>query len=155
MFLPQIRKQQKDHTELVEDYRTKQPQRMLQMPPQSPLGQPMVPPKPQSGGPTPVLPTNVPPEWTQGSGPPGPRGQRMLPHVPPHMPPTVPNNPQGPPHVQMPSSMRPVLTGPAARFTVSTQGPLGAGNVSSGDGATPKPQVLARLKTLHRRTKTV
>lgn len=139
--LEQIRKQQKDHTELVEDYRTKQPQRMLQMPPQSPLGQPMVPPKPQPGVPTPVLPTNIPPGWTPGSAPPGPRGQRMLPHLPPHMPPTVPNNPQGPPHVQMPSSMRPVLTAPVARFSVGTQGPLGAGNGSSGDGATPKPQV--------------
>ncbi|XP_035986055.1 histone-lysine N-methyltransferase 2D [Fundulus heteroclitus] len=50
-----IRKQQKDHTELIEDYRTKQ-QRMLQMPSQNPLGQPtppsQTPPRRPHPGPT-------------------------------------------------------------------------------------------------------
>ncbi|KAM4718655.1 histone-lysine N-methyltransferase 2C-like isoform 3-T3 [Anableps anableps] len=134
--LEQIRKQQKDHTELIEDYRTKQPQRMLQMPP---LGQPMVPPKSHPGGPAPVHRPNIPPGWTPGSGPSGPMGQRMLPHLPPHMPTALPNNPQGPPLIQATPSMRPVLSAPTAGFTAGPQGPLGGANGASVDG--PKPQV--------------
>ncbi|XP_035986057.1 histone-lysine N-methyltransferase 2C-like [Fundulus heteroclitus] len=133
--LEQIRKQQKDHTELIEDYRTKQ-QRMLQMPSQNPLGQPTPPPKPHPGG-----PTLGPPGWTPGCSPQGPVGQRMPPHLPPQVPPALPNNPPGHPHLQTPPSMRPVLTAPSAGFTARPQGPLEGSTGASGDGATPKPQV--------------
>ncbi|MEQ2242477.1 hypothetical protein ILYODFUR_036221, partial [Ilyodon furcidens] len=138
--LEQIRKQQKDHTELIEDYRTKQQQRILQIPTQNPLGQTMVPSKFHTGDPTPVHPPNVP-GWTPGSGPPGPMSQRIPPYLTSQLPPTLPNNPQGPTHIQTPPSMRPVLTAPTPDFTMEPQGPLVGSHGASGDGATPQPQV--------------
>ncbi|XP_014874682.1 histone-lysine N-methyltransferase 2C isoform X3 [Poecilia latipinna] len=133
--LEQIRKQQKDHTELIEDYRTKQPQRMLQMPPQMPLGQVLVPPKPRLGGAAPIHCPNVPSGWTPGSGP--PMGQRMLPQLPAHMPPNLPNCPQAPPLIQTTLPMKPVLTAPTPDLT-TPQGSLGGANGAPGDGATPQ-----------------
>uniref|UniRef100_A0A087X9K9 Histone-lysine N-methyltransferase 2C n=1 Tax=Poecilia formosa TaxID=48698 RepID=A0A087X9K9_POEFO len=120
--LEQIRKQQKDHTELIEDYRTKQPQRMLQMPPQMPLGQVLVPPKPRLGGAAPIHCPNVPSGWTPGSGP--PMGQRMLPQLPAHI-------------IQTTLPMKPVLTAPTPDLT-TPQGSLGGANGPPGDGATPQ-----------------
>ncbi|XP_043959917.1 histone-lysine N-methyltransferase 2C isoform X2 [Gambusia affinis] len=133
--LEQIRKQQKDHTELIEDYRTKQPQRMLQMPPQMPLGQVLVPLKPRLGGAAPGHHPNIPSGWTPGSGP--PMGQRMLPQLPAHMPPNLPNCPRAPPLIQTTLPMKPVLTTPTPGLT-TPQGSLGGANGASGDGTTPQ-----------------
>ncbi|XP_023181708.1 histone-lysine N-methyltransferase 2C-like isoform X7 [Xiphophorus maculatus] len=137
--LEQIRKQQKDHTELIEDYRTKQPQRMLQMPPQMPLGQVLVPPTPRLGGAAPGHRPNVPSGWTPGSGP--PMGQRVLPQLPAHMPPNLPNCPRAPPLIQTTLPMKPVLTAPTPGLTNpqgSLGGSLGGANGAPGDGATPQ-----------------
>ncbi|XP_024136054.1 histone-lysine N-methyltransferase 2C isoform X3 [Oryzias melastigma] len=134
--LEQIRKQQKDHTELIEDYKTKQ-QRPLQLPgaPQKTLPQPLVPIPPLQGGATqPRLP-NAPPGWNPGAGPPRPVGQRMPLLLPPQMPPRLPNNPQTAP------TMVPPLTAPTAAFTAGPRGPAGGLAGTTADGAAPTPHV--------------
>ncbi|KAF7643369.1 hypothetical protein LDENG_00240600 [Lucifuga dentata] len=77
--LEQIRKQQKDHAELIDDYRNKQQHQMQQQQPppvmaaaappmpQTVLGQPMMPMQPHPAGPAPARV----PGWTLGGGPPG------------------------------------------------------------------------------------
>ncbi|XP_069368224.1 histone-lysine N-methyltransferase 2C-like isoform X3 [Paralichthys olivaceus] len=146
--LEQIRKQQKDHTELIDDYRAKQ-QRALQPPatppmmpteaapiPQTLLSQPMVPMQPHPGGPTQACVTNVSPGWTPGSTGPGALGQRM----PPHLPPTLPNTPQASPHTQTPVMVA-GLAAPTAAFNAGPRGPSGGPTGAAGDGAAPTPQV--------------
>lgn len=141
----QIRKQQKDHAELIEDYRSKQQQhRPLQQqqtpaatPPMlqagaPPLPQPMSPMHP--GGPTPACIPNIPPGWTGGAGAPAVMGQRM----PRQMPPTLPNAPQASPHNQTPQVMVPNLTPTTPGFNSSTSG---GPNGAAGDGGNPAPQV--------------
>ncbi|XP_068593242.1 histone-lysine N-methyltransferase 2C-like isoform X2 [Cebidichthys violaceus] len=83
--LEQIRKQQKDHAELIEDYRTKQQQRATGVPPipQTPFSQPMV------------------PMQTHLGGPPGLMGQRM----PLQIPPVLPKAHQTPSHTQTPPAV--------------------------------------------------
>ncbi|XP_041823896.1 histone-lysine N-methyltransferase 2C-like isoform X4 [Melanotaenia boesemani] len=150
--LEQIRKQQKDHTELIEDYRSKQ-QRVMQLPnppiitapapttPQNPHPQPLVPLQPPPAGPTPAHVPNVPAGWISGPRAPGLMGQRMPPHLQPPMLPSLPNNPQGPPHTQTPPTMVPALTAPTAGFTSGPQGPAGGPKGATGNGVTPAPQV--------------
>ncbi len=151
----QIRKQQKDHAELIEDYRTKQQQRALQqqqqpaappmMPagappiPQTLLSQPMVSMQPHPGGPTPAHVPNAPSGWTSGSGAPGVMGQRMT----PQMPPALPNAPQAPTHTQTPPAMVPGLAASTAGFTAGPRGPTGGPNGAAGDGA---PRQVTHLK---------
>nr|XP_054592167.1 histone-lysine N-methyltransferase 2C isoform X4 [Nothobranchius furzeri] len=131
--LEQIRKQQKDHSELIDDYRNKQQLRLQQMPPQKPLPQPH--PNPPAQPPknplaAPMVPLQHQPDrpaaaftpnagWTSGVGAPGPMGQRP--------PPALPNNLQDP---QNPPSVVPAL----AAFPTDPRGP-------SADGATLTPQV--------------
>ncbi|XP_015225199.1 PREDICTED: histone-lysine N-methyltransferase 2C-like [Cyprinodon variegatus] len=140
--LEQIRKQQKDHTELIDDYRTKNQQRILEMPPKNTLGQPVGPPKFQPGPPHPGHLPNIPSGCSPSSVPPGPMGQRM----PPQIPSTLLTTPLGPPLNQTPPSNRPVLIAPVAGFAAGPQGPLGGPGAASGDKATPKPQVTNCLK---------
>lgn len=141
----QIRKQQKDHTELIEDYKNKNQQRLLQMSTQSPLTQAMVPLQAQQNGPTPVRAPNVPVGWTMGSGTPGPVGQRIPSHLPPRIPTTLPNNSQGLQHIKNPPSMVPGFTaGPRGPTGGPSEGPSGA----TGDGATLTPQVTAALQVV-------
>ncbi|XP_031616289.2 histone-lysine N-methyltransferase 2C isoform X5 [Oreochromis aureus] len=144
--LEQIRKQQKDHAELIEDYRTKHPQRGLQQQPapslpQKLLSQPIVPLQPHPGGPAPAHLPNVPPAWTPGGGAPGVMGQRMPPHLPLQLPAGLPNTPQVPPHTQAPSAMVPGLAAQTAGFTAASRGPAGGPNGATVDGAGPAPQV--------------
>ncbi|KAM7369521.1 hypothetical protein PAMP_010840 [Pampus punctatissimus] len=145
--LEQIRKQQKDHSELIEDYRTKQQQRVLhQQPaalpmipggaptvPQTLLSQPLVPMQPHPGGPTPTRLPNIQPGWTPGGGA-SVMGQRVPPLLPSQMPPTLPNTPQGALRTQTPQAMVPSLGDPPAGFTAGSNG-------AAGDGATTGPQV--------------
>lgn len=117
----QIRKQQKNHTELIEDYRTKQQQRTLQQPSTSSppimhqkLSQPV-------GGPTPSHTPNITASWASGGGAPGVFAQRVPPMA-------LPDPPQPPSHRQTPG------------FTTGTQGPTG------GPGGRPTPcQVVNSL----------
>ncbi|XP_023805952.1 histone-lysine N-methyltransferase 2C isoform X3 [Oryzias latipes] len=134
--LEQIRKQQKDHTELIEDYKNKQ-QRPLPLPetPQKTLPQPLAPIPPHQGGPTQSRLPNASPGWNPGAGPPRPVGQRMPLHLPPQMTPRLPNNPQ------TASTMVPPLTPPTAAFTAGPRGPAGGLGGTSGDGTAPTPQV--------------
>ncbi|KAM6971552.1 LOW QUALITY PROTEIN: histone-lysine N-methyltransferase 2C-like [Tautogolabrus adspersus] len=146
--LEQIRKQQKDHTELIEDYRTKQQHRALTQPagtpimsaggppvPQTLLPEPMVSIQPHPGGPMPTRLPNVPPGWTPGGGASGVMGQRMPPHLPRQMPPTLPITPQAPQHTPT-HPMVPGLLAPTAGFTAGPQGPTGAAD----DGAATSRQ---------------
>ncbi|GAA6231360.1 histone-lysine N-methyltransferase 2C-like isoform X3, partial [Lates japonicus] len=153
--LEQIRKQQKDHAELIEDYRTKQQQRALQQPPAAPpimptgappipqtlLSQPMGPMQPHPGGSGPACVSNVPPGWTPGGGAPGAMGQRMPHHLPHQMTPTMANAPQASPHSQTPPVMVPSLTAPTAGFSAGPRGPTGGANGAAADAAAPTPQV--------------
>ncbi|XP_044195043.1 histone-lysine N-methyltransferase 2C-like isoform X6 [Thunnus albacares] len=154
--LEQIRKQQKDHSELIEDYRTKQQQRVLQQQPAAPpmmpaggaapipqtlLSQPPVPMQPHPGGPAPTRLPNVPPGWTPGGGAPGVMGQRVPPLLPPQMPPALPNTPQASLHTQTPPAMVPSLSAPPAGFAAGPRGPAGGSNGAAGDGAAAAPQV--------------
>lgn len=129
----QIRKQQKDHAELIEDYRTKQQQqRALLQPSTAPpvvpqtLSQPMGPMQPHLGGTTPTCVPNVSPGWTQGGRAPGIIAQRM--------PPALPNAPQAPSHTQAPPTM-------AQGFTAGPRVPTGGPSGTSGEGAPPPRQV--------------
>ncbi|XP_028288299.1 histone-lysine N-methyltransferase 2C-like isoform X3 [Parambassis ranga] len=135
--LEQIRKQQKDHTELIEDYRTKQQQRALQQPPppppvisQSPLPQPMVPLQSHLGGPPKACASNVPPGWTPGSAAAGGMGQRMPQHPSPQIPPTLNNA------TQTSIAMVPGHTATTVGFTADPRGLSGGP-----DGAASAPQV--------------
>nr|XP_046227874.1 histone-lysine N-methyltransferase 2C-like isoform X2 [Scatophagus argus] len=131
--LEQIRKQQKDHAELIEDYRTKQQQqRALQQqqhptPPsmmsQTLLNQPIVSMQPHPSGPTPGRVPTVPPGWTPSGRAPGVIAQRV-----PHLP------TQGSPHTQTPPAMVP-------GFTAGPRGPTVAPSGAAGDGAAPPRQV--------------
>lgn len=150
----QIRKQQKDHAELIEDYRTKHPQRGLQQQPAPPLpqkllSQPSVPLQPHPGGPAPARLPNVPPGWTPGGGAPGVMGQRMPPHQPPQLPAALPNSPQVPPHTQAPSAIVPGLAAQTAGFTAASRGPTGGPNGATVDGAGPAPQVTNMAAAPH------
>ncbi|XP_034415694.1 histone-lysine N-methyltransferase 2C-like isoform X10 [Cyclopterus lumpus] len=125
--LEQIRKQQKDHAELIEDYRTKQQQqRAAGVPPipQTHFSQPMVSMQPHLGSPTVVRVPNAPPGWTPGVETPGLMGQRM----PLQMPSVLPKALQAPPHTQ---------TLPA----VFTGVPAGGTHGAAGDAAAAPPQV--------------
>lgn len=144
----QIRKQQKDHTELIEDYKSKNQQRLLQIPPQNPLTQPMVPLQPHPNGPTPVRAPSVPVGWSPSPSAPGPMGQRIPAHLPPQIPPTLPNNSPSPQHTQNPPSMVPGLTAPTPGFTTDPRGPSGGPNRAKGDGAALAPQVTGLRKVL-------
>ncbi|XP_040921273.1 histone-lysine N-methyltransferase 2C isoform X2 [Toxotes jaculatrix] len=156
--LEQIRKQQKDHAELIEDYRTKQQQQRAlqqqQQPPSAPpmmpvgvppipqtlLSQPMMSIQPHGGGPAPACVPSAPTGWTSGGRAPGAMGQRMPHQLPSQMPPTPPNAPQASPHTQTPPVIVPSLASPTAGFSTGPQGPTGGPNGASGDGA-PTPQV--------------
>ncbi|KAG8009692.1 Histone-lysine N-methyltransferase 2C [Nibea albiflora] len=145
--LEQIRKQQKDHAELIEDYRTKQQQqRALQQqpaaPPMIPAGappQPIVAMQPHPGGPTPACVPNVPPGWSPGGVAPGVIRQRMPLHLPPQMPPAPT---QTRPHTQTPPAMVPGLAAQTVAFTAGPRGPAGGPNGAAGDGAAPRQQRL-------------
>ena len=155
MFLfVQIRKQQKDHAELIEDYRTKQQQQraLQQKQQQQPAAQLMMPagapPIPQTLLSQPMVPLqthpsvpNITPGWTAGGGAPATMGQRMPPHLPPQMPPTLPNASQATPHAQTPPAVGPSLTTPAAGFSTGPRGPAGVPDGCAGDGSAPTPQV--------------
>lgn len=152
VFCVQIRKQQKDHAELIEDYRTKQQQqRALQQQPAAPpmmpagmpplLSQPMVSIQPRPGGPVPARLPNASPLWTPGVGGPGGVGQRMPPHLPPQMPPALPNAPQAPQHTQTPPAMVPSVAAPTPGFIAGPRGPTRGSNGAAADGAAPPHQV--------------
>uniref|UniRef100_H3DCP4 [histone H3]-lysine(4) N-methyltransferase n=1 Tax=Tetraodon nigroviridis TaxID=99883 RepID=H3DCP4_TETNG len=113
--LEQIRKQQKEHAELIEEYRVKQQQRMHPVPGPAgmvPSGPPMVPGRPQMVQPpvntmmqmplhpgqpnAPSCMPNPPPGWH-----PGPPMPMSGPGMPPILPPQVPVGNPGQPH-QMP-----------------------------------------------------
>uniref|UniRef100_A0A8C4EJ29 [histone H3]-lysine(4) N-methyltransferase n=1 Tax=Dicentrarchus labrax TaxID=13489 RepID=A0A8C4EJ29_DICLA len=134
--LEQIRKQQKEHAELIEEYRVKQQQNNMTPimpgmhpmpgpagtvpcgPPMVPSGPPMVP----SGPPmVPSGPSMVP------SGPP------MVPSGPPMVPSGPPMVPSGPPMVQPP--MNPMMQMPLHPGTCSKSGPISsdAGGVKFDD----------------------
>ncbi|XP_058251274.1 histone-lysine N-methyltransferase 2C isoform X1 [Hemibagrus wyckioides] len=122
--LEQIRKQQKEHAELIEEYRVKQQQQrsmqssmmtpmqaMPGMPAQPPgmmpgglhMGQPMMGPmQSHPGQPNPNRITNMPGWHPGGPGPIG--GSRIPSHIPPQMPPA---NPGQPPQAQQPPAMVP------------------------------------------------
>ncbi|CAB1432000.1 unnamed protein product [Pleuronectes platessa] len=147
--LEQIRKQQKDHTELIDEYRTKQ-QGALQppaAPPMMPTGappipqtlhsQPMVPMQPHPGGPTQACVTNNSPGWTPGGTGPGALGHRM----PPHLPPTLPNTPQASPRTQTPVMVAGLPAPTAAFNTGGPRGPSGGPSGAAEDEATTTPQV--------------
>ncbi|XP_056155239.1 histone-lysine N-methyltransferase 2C [Lampris incognitus] len=134
--LEQIRKQQKEHAELIEDYRNQQQQQraLLQQQPHTPLMPPAAPPmvqtllpqntvpmQPQPGGPTPARIPNIPPAWTPGAGHPEGSGQRLPPNLPPQMPPVRPNAPQ--PLTQNPAAMVPSLAAPPTSFPPPVPGP--------------------------------
>ncbi|KAL2097737.1 hypothetical protein ACEWY4_006944 [Coilia grayii] len=118
--LEQIRKQQKEHAELIEEYRVKQQQQCNMQPPmmpgmhgppammpvRPPMGQPMMGPVPQMpqmpvhpGQPGPARPPNMP-GWRPGApmpmpGPPMPMGgPRMPPGMLPSQGPMPPQSPQ-------------------------------------------------------------
>ncbi|XP_055363689.1 LOW QUALITY PROTEIN: histone-lysine N-methyltransferase 2C-like [Betta splendens] len=145
--LEQIRKQQKDHAELIEEYRAKhqEPRALVQQQPAAPpimtagapavpgslLPQPLVPMLPRQGDPSAIHIPNVSPGWTTGSGAPGVIGQRM----PPQIAPALPNSPQAP--TQTPPAMVTGLTTPKAGFTAEPRGPNGA----AVEGAPAIPQV--------------
>ncbi|XP_060778552.1 histone-lysine N-methyltransferase 2C isoform X10 [Neoarius graeffei] len=120
--LEQIRKQQKEHAELIEEYRVKQQhsmqssmmnpmQAMPGMPGQPPgmmpgglhMGQPMMGPmQSHPGQPNPTRMPNMPGWHPGGPGPIG--GSRIPSHMPPQMPPA---NPGQPPQAQQPPAMVP------------------------------------------------
>ncbi|XP_047667134.1 histone-lysine N-methyltransferase 2C isoform X10 [Tachysurus fulvidraco] len=123
--LEQIRKQQKEHAELIEEYRVKQQQQqhsmqssimtpvqaMPGMPSQPPgmmpgglhMGQPMIGPmQSHPGQPNPNRITNMPGWHPGGPGPIG--GSRIPSHMPPQMPPA---NPGQPPQTQPPPMVPP------------------------------------------------
>ncbi|XP_078100895.1 histone-lysine N-methyltransferase 2C-like isoform X2 [Sander vitreus] len=127
--LEQIRKQQKDHAELIDDYRTKQQRAAAALPP---LSQPPLS-KPPLSQPHPCAPTlprapNVPLGWSPGGGAPGVMGQRMPLLPPPQMPPTAPP----------PPAMTPGLAAPTAGFPAGPRAPPAGSNGAAGDAA---PQV--------------
>ncbi|XP_060950226.1 histone-lysine N-methyltransferase 2C-like [Limanda limanda] len=131
--LEQIRKQQKDHTELIDDYRTKHQGALqpLAAPPMMPTGAPPVPQtlllQPPPGGPPQTCVTNTSPGWTPGGTGPGALGHR----VPPHLPPPLPSTPQAPPRTQTPVVVA-GLTAPTAAFsTGGPRGPAGGGGAAA------------------------
>ncbi|XP_061615115.1 histone-lysine N-methyltransferase 2C-like isoform X3 [Phyllopteryx taeniolatus] len=114
--LEQIRKQQKDHTVLIEDYKTKQRQQ------RAPTNVPAA-----------VLPQNVLPLQKNAQSVPhgwSPAGSASRP--PPQMSPARSTTPQV-------SAVVPGLPTPTAGFAPSLRGP--AGGTSAGDSSTPSPQV--------------
>ncbi|XP_049896001.1 histone-lysine N-methyltransferase 2C-like isoform X2 [Epinephelus moara] len=139
--LEQIRKQQKDHAELIEDYRTKQQQQRAAA--GAPLlPQPMVSMQSHPGGPTPARIPNAPLGWTPGSeAPAGVMGQRMALHLPPQMPPSLPNAPRAALHTHTPPPMVPGLVAPTAGFTAGPQGPSTGPTGAAADAAAAPPQV--------------
>ncbi|KAM8731510.1 histone-lysine N-methyltransferase 2C isoform 5-T5 [Acanthopagrus schlegelii] len=133
--LEQIRKQQKDHAELIEDYRSKQQQQRALQPAAPLLSQPPASMQPRPGGPAPARAPNVTPGWPPGARAPGVMAQRMPPHLPPQMPPALPNTPPAPPHTQSPPVMLPGLTAPTAGFPAGPRGPTSGPSGAAGDGA--------------------
>ncbi|KAM9839742.1 histone-lysine N-methyltransferase 2C-like [Aulostomus maculatus] len=135
--LEQIRKQQKDHTELIEDYRSKQ-QRVLPQPtaspsmslPQTLLSQPQVPRQPHPVGPASACVPTVPASWLPGGGTPGVMGQRMPPALP------TPSHTQVPPQAMVAGH-----AASSAGFTTGVRGPAGRPTGATGDGGAPPPQV--------------
>ncbi|XP_054620989.1 histone-lysine N-methyltransferase 2C-like isoform X3 [Dunckerocampus dactyliophorus] len=137
--LEQIRKQQKDHTVLIEDYRTKQQQqqqqRALAMVPSG-----VVPLQSRPSGSALPCVQNVPPGWSPAVGvAPGMMGQNMASHLPPQMPPTLSTSPK----VSQPSpAIVPRLSAPAAGFAPGLRTPTAGPSVASGgDLSAPSPQV--------------
>lgn len=134
-YCVQIRKQQKDHAELIEDYRSKQQQQRALQPAAPLLSQPPASMQPRPGGPAPARAPNVTPGWPPGARAPGVMAQRMPPHLPPQMPPALPNTPPAPPHTQSPPVMLPGLTAPTAGFPAGPRGPTSGPSGAAGDGA--------------------
>ncbi|XP_049336810.1 histone-lysine N-methyltransferase 2C isoform X2 [Astyanax mexicanus] len=147
--LEQIRKQQKEHSELIEEYRVKQqrslqpPAMMTPMPPmpgmqgQAPGMMPGGPHMPQPiMGPMQPHPGQPSPARMPGWHPvgPGPMGGPRMPqsHMPPQMPPAA--NSVQPPQAQPPASM--VAGGPIGQPGSSAAAGHGAGAAGSG-GAAP------------------
>ncbi|XP_045077482.1 histone-lysine N-methyltransferase 2C [Coregonus clupeaformis] len=160
--LEQIRKQQKDHAELIEEYRVKQQQQQQQpslqapmmpgMPPMTgmlaqaapmmlrgpPLGQPMMGPmmtmQTHPGQPNLACMPNMP-GWHPG-GAPGPMGDPG-PKIPAQMPPASPAQlpqPQLPPQVQLPPQPQPPPSMvPGVKATPAGKG-AGAQGASGGNG---------------------
>lgn len=101
----QIRKQQKNHTELIEDYRSKQ-QRALHQPPtgKPPMMHQKV--SQPAGAPAQPHASSISAGWPSGGGAPGVFAQRGPPLA-------LPTAPQAPSHSQAPG------------FTTGSQGPTG------------------------------
>ncbi|XP_031692125.1 histone-lysine N-methyltransferase 2C isoform X3 [Oncorhynchus kisutch] len=149
--LEQIRKQQKDHAELIEEYRVKQQQLSLQapmmpgmpahaapiMPRGPPLGQPMMEPmmtmQPHPSQPNLARMPNVP-GWHPG-GAPGPMGGPG-PRIPAQMPPASPaqlHQPQLPPQTQLPPQPQSASMVPGVKATPAGKG-AGTQEASGGNG---------------------
>nr|XP_029516882.1 histone-lysine N-methyltransferase 2C-like isoform X7 [Oncorhynchus nerka] len=149
--LEQIRKQQKDHAELIEEYRVKQQQLSLQapmmpgmpahaapiMPRGPPLGQPMMEPmmtmQPHPSQPNLARMPNVP-GWHPG-GAPGPMGGPG-PRIPAQMPPASPaqlHQPQLPPQTQLPPQPQSASMVPGVKATPAGKG-AGTQGASGGNG---------------------
>ncbi|XP_055784566.1 histone-lysine N-methyltransferase 2C-like isoform X7 [Salvelinus fontinalis] len=151
--LEQIRKQQKDHAELIEEYRVKQQQLSLQapmmpgmppmpgmsahaapmMPREPPLGQPMMTMQPHPSQPNLARMPNVP-GWHPG-GAPGPMGGPGL-RIPAQMPPASPaqlHQPQLPPQTQLPPQPQSASMVPGVKATPAGKG-AGTQGASGGNG---------------------
>ncbi|XP_055277571.1 histone-lysine N-methyltransferase 2C isoform X4 [Moschus berezovskii] len=130
--LEQIRKQQKEHAELIEDYRIKQQQQQQQQcamaPP--PAALPGVQPQP------PLVPGAPPPAMSQPSFPlvppqlqhpaviPGHTSPARMPSLPGWQPPSAPPHlPLNPPRIQPPVAQLPIKTCPPAPGAVSNANP--------------------------------
>ncbi|XP_072769606.1 histone-lysine N-methyltransferase 2C-like [Nerophis lumbriciformis] len=136
--LEQIRKQQKDHTVLIEDYRTQQQQQQQRPLPIVPSG--VVPLQNRPSGSALPCVQNVPPGWSPAVGVvPGLMGPNMASHVPPQLPHTL----SKPPQASQPSpAIAPRLSAPAAGFSPGPRTPTGGpSGASGGDIAAPSPQV--------------
>ncbi|XP_077410700.1 histone-lysine N-methyltransferase 2C-like [Vanacampus margaritifer] len=120
--LEQIRKQQKDHTVLIEDYRNQQRQQ------RTPTNVPAV-----------VLTQNTAPLQSGIQNVPTAWSALMAPNLPSHPPPQTPPALSTTPLV---STIVPGIAAPAADFVPGIRGPVtGHGGASGGDLSTPAPQV--------------
>ncbi|XP_071184550.1 histone-lysine N-methyltransferase 2C-like isoform X12 [Salvelinus alpinus] len=160
--LEQIRKQQKDHAELIEEYRVKQQQLSLQapmmpgmppmpgmsahaapmMPREPPLGQPMMTMQPHPSQPNLARMPNVS-GWHPG-GAPGPMGGPGL-IIPAQMPPASPaqlHQPQLPPQTQLPPQPQSASMVPGVKATPAGKG-AGTQGASGGNGGGGSSNSLA------------
>ncbi|XP_061522122.1 histone-lysine N-methyltransferase 2C-like isoform X2 [Phycodurus eques] len=126
--LEQIRKQQKDHTVLIEDYKTKQRQQT------APTNVPAAV-LPQNVLPLQNNAQNVPHGWSPAGLAAGLMGQNLTSRPPPQMSPAHSTTPQV-------SAVVPGLPTPTAGFAPNLRGPAGGpSGTSAGDSSTPSPQV--------------